>query len=388
MKIINVDINDEIIFKNVLDVDTGVITGISSSVKLPTGNYNNIILNFSFANHKLCDEFHIFANFKINNNTPIVQELVPMELGSVNYTHTCYIPNEVFQEKCEVALGVYGYRLNEDETLDKRFSLVPVRNFVIEGSYDPDTTESIVPTPTVFEIYFNKIEKAEADCQAMLEQTAIEVDNKLNAIQTDYNTFKAEKDAEVNNFLNNAEGQFMGTVNQLEAEFEETQTKVNQMQTTVDGAETKVNNMENTLNTTLPLKQDKLTFDSTPTSGSTNPVTSAGIFSAIASERVVTGSYSGDGTTPRNIDLGFKPSAIIIGGRYSSTFAFLGIVVNDFFCGYNVCDNSTGAEYSQSYARPSISENGISISGSNNSSSSIAMGFNVSGANYRYIAFK
>ena len=247
MKIINVDINDEIIFKNVLDVDTGVITGISSGIKLPTGNYNNIILNFSFANQKLCENFNIFASFKINNGTPIVQELEPMTIGNVTYERACNIPNEVFKDKCEVTLGVYGYRLNEDETLDKRFSLVPVRNFVIEGSYDPDSTESIVPTPTVFEIYFDKINKAEEDCQAMLEQTAIEVDNKLNAIQTDYDTFKAEKDAEVNDFLNNAEGQFMGTVNQLEAEFEETQTLVGELETAVDEMEVKVDDMQTTV---------------------------------------------------------------------------------------------------------------------------------------------
>lgn len=244
MKIINVDINDEIIFKNVVDVDTGIITGISSGVKLPTGNYNNIFLNFSFANQKLCENFNILASFKINNGTPIVRELEPITIGNITYECACDIPNEVFQDKCEVTLGVYGYRLNEDGTLDKRFSLVPVRNFVIEGSYDPDSQEGIVPSPTVFEIYFDKISKAEKELVDLMEQTETAVDNKLNAIQTDYDTFKAEKDAEVEEFLTNAEGQFMGTVNQLQSEFEETQTLVNELETTVEEAETKVNDME------------------------------------------------------------------------------------------------------------------------------------------------
>lgn len=247
MKIINVDINDEIIFKNVLDVDTGVITGISSGVKLPTGNYNNIKLNFSFANQKLCEKFNIFASFKINNGTPIIQELEPMTIENVTYERACNIPNEVFQDKCEVTLGVYGYRLNEDETLDKRFSLVPVRNFVIEGSYDPDSQEGIVPTPTVFEIYFDKINKAEEDIQAMLEQGNSDIESMLNQCETDYNTFKAEKDAEVNDFLNNAEGQFMGTVQQLETEFADTQALVTELSTNVDEAEIKVEEMGNTV---------------------------------------------------------------------------------------------------------------------------------------------
>ena len=196
MKIINVDINDEIIFKNVLDVDTGVITGISSGVKLPTGNFNNIILNFSFANQKLCEEFNIFASFKINNNTPIIQELEPMKVGNITYENACIIPNEVFQDKCEVTLGVYGYRLNKDETLDKRFSLVPVRNFVIEGSYNPDSEEGILPTPTVFDIYFDRIEKATEELETyistMITVSTIDLTEGVSELATNHLYFVYE----------------------------------------------------------------------------------------------------------------------------------------------------------------------------------------------------
>lgn len=51
-----------------------------------------------------------------------------------------------------------------------------------------------------------------------------------------------------------------------------------------------------TLKTTVAGKQDKLTFDSTPTSGSTNPVTSGGVYSAI-NTKSYRGSFSGDGST-------------------------------------------------------------------------------------------
>lgn len=236
MKIINVDINDEIIFKNVVDIDTGVITGISSGVKLPTGNYNNIFLNFSFANQKLCENFNIFASFKINNGTPIVRELEPITIANITYERACDIPNEVFQDKCEVTLGVYGYRLNEDETLDKRFSLVPVRNFVIEGSYDPDSQEGIVPSPTVFEIYFDKINKAEEECQAMLEQT-----------KADYEAFKSEKDAEIDEAIADAESRYLETVTELREGFAEVEQLVDTMETSLGEMETTLGEMEKTV---------------------------------------------------------------------------------------------------------------------------------------------
>ena len=46
----------------------------------------------------------------------------------------------------------------------------------------------------------------------------------------------------------------------------------------------------------ISAKQDKLTFDSTPTSGSSNPVTSDGIYQAI-STRVMVSVEPSDGTT-------------------------------------------------------------------------------------------
>ena len=54
---------------------------------------------------------------------------------------------------------------------------------------------------------------------------------------------------------------------------------------------------QSSLSTGLAGKQDKLTFDSTPTNGSTNPVTSAGIYSTVNTKVPASGTYDADTST-------------------------------------------------------------------------------------------
>ena len=49
-RIIKADVDDDIIFNTIEDVDTGIVTGITSTLKLPTGNLNNILIDFNFIN--------------------------------------------------------------------------------------------------------------------------------------------------------------------------------------------------------------------------------------------------------------------------------------------------------------------------------------------------
>lgn len=63
------------------------------------------------------------------------------------------------------------------------------------------------------------------------------------------------------------------------------------------GSNPTVSDALNRLRTLLNSKQNTLTFDSTPRAGSSNPVTSNGIYNAIASgAKIQTGSYVGTGT--------------------------------------------------------------------------------------------
>lgn len=160
MKIINIDVKDEIIVKNIEDVDTGEITGISSKVFVPTGNYNNIIVNFDFHNNKLCEDMNMFASFNILNGACVDVALEKIVVKNKECEYACYIPAEVFVKECEFSLGLYGYALNEDGSLKQRVSFVSIKNEVVQGTYDPEASEGTVPSPTVFEVYFNKIKNA------------------------------------------------------------------------------------------------------------------------------------------------------------------------------------------------------------------------------------
>jgi lysophospholipase L1-like esterase len=160
MKIINIDVKDEIVLKNIEDVDTGEITGISSKVIIPTGNYNNIILNFNFDNPKLCEDMNMFANFSIISGVSVDVALEKITVKDKVCQYACFIPAEVFEDECEFLLGLYGYSLNEDGSLKQRVSFTTVKNSVVQGTYDPDANEGIVPSPSVFEVYFNKISNA------------------------------------------------------------------------------------------------------------------------------------------------------------------------------------------------------------------------------------
>jgi hypothetical protein len=169
MKIINAYVDDEIIFENIEDVDTGVVVGISSTLKLPTGNLNNILINFEFANQKLCEELKILANFNIAKKECIDVPLQSFTIEERTFSNACYIPAEMFVDECYFDLGLYGYKLGEGNEIKQRISLVPLRNMVIKGSYDPDAKEGIIPTPTAFEVYFNNVAEANRKLDEIIE---------------------------------------------------------------------------------------------------------------------------------------------------------------------------------------------------------------------------
>lgn len=174
MKIINVDIDDRIILKNIEDTDTGTIKSINSDLKLPYGNYQNILLNFNFINPIPNNELNLFTNFKIDNRKQIDVEITSIEINKTIYKYASYIPAEVFEKRCKVLIGVYGFSLDDNENLELRLSLVPILSITITGSYEPEKNENIIPGPTIFEKYFNKIKNIES-----------QIENSKN----DYDTF-------------------------------------------------------------------------------------------------------------------------------------------------------------------------------------------------------
>ena len=179
MKIINVRVDGNIKIVDIFDTCTQTSETVGRSLKIPTGNYKDIIFKFDFV-CPLAEGLHLFAMFKASFlENPIEVEITNIEAEGETYQTSCFIPGEVLQEIGKVELGIYGYNLNEDETLKKRISLEPIVSSVVKGSYDENAINNIVlPTPTIFEVYFDKVNKANAQMQANLEQ----YENKINEL--------------------------------------------------------------------------------------------------------------------------------------------------------------------------------------------------------------
>lgn len=192
MKIINIDVRDNIEFKNVKDTKTGVINFLDSNLSLPADNYNNILLNFNFISPDATEAgLHLLAIFSASYiDKPIMIEITDIEVDGEYYKTACLMPVETLQEKGNVTLGIYGYVLNDDETLNKRVSLTPTVYTVNDGSYKEDAVEGIIPTPTAFEVYFDKVANM-VNVYAEKKQVSKQL-NDLN------NTLQANIDSETN----------------------------------------------------------------------------------------------------------------------------------------------------------------------------------------------
>lgn len=190
MQIINVDVEDELIFKSIKDVDTGTIRGISSVLKLPTGNLNNMLLNFNFANEQLSNEFSLVASFNINGENCIDVAIDKITVKEETYQHACYIPAEIFEKPCFFYFGLYGVSATE-ETIKQRLSLFPLKNLVYQGSYNPDSKSGIVPTPTLFEVYFSKIDNMTKDLTKFKTDTEKEIEDLIEDKISYYKQYKS-----------------------------------------------------------------------------------------------------------------------------------------------------------------------------------------------------
>lgn len=190
MQIINVDVEDELIFKSIKDVDTGTIRGISSVLKLPTGNLNNMLLNFNFANEQLSNEFSLVASFNINGENCIDVAIDKITVKEETYQHACYIPAEIFEKPCFFYFGLYGVSATE-ETIKQRLSLFPLKNLVYQGSYNPDSKSGIVPTPTIFEVYFAKIDNMTKDLTKFKTDTEKEIEDLIEDKISYYKQYKS-----------------------------------------------------------------------------------------------------------------------------------------------------------------------------------------------------
>lgn len=185
MKIVNIDVDGEIKLVNIFDTDNKTSQTINRAFKVPAGNYKNIILKFNFISPSAKQEnLHLFAIFK----TDYIEKAIEVEIANLEaegevYKNSCFIPSEVLQQKGIVKLGIYGYILDENETLKKRLSLAPISHSVINGSYEEDVESPIIPTPTVFEVYFDKVKKTNDKMEENLSNYENKISNRFDEVE-------------------------------------------------------------------------------------------------------------------------------------------------------------------------------------------------------------
>lgn len=239
MKIININVDNDLIVKNVYDTESKVEKNDSNSLKIPTGNYKTIMLNFNFISPKFEEaDLKIFASF--NNDfldKPVMAEVVSIVENGETYNHACYIPEELLKKEGKVKLGLFGYILNaETQELEKRYSLKPISSEVVLGSFQEDMVNAATPTPTVFEIYFQQV-KDMADQVANdyeLVKTAIESEKNKNiedfnkkaeakktSLVSDFDKHATEKENEVKGNIDTHTTQKIAEFNENASSYDE-----------------------------------------------------------------------------------------------------------------------------------------------------------------------
>lgn len=212
MKIINIDISDKIEIKNIEDTKSGKINILKSTLMLPTGNYNNVLLNFNFIGLTPDENINLLTNFSLSHNKKVIEvALSTIKINNKEYKYACYVPAEIFEKPCTVTLGLYGFLLNENGELEKRISLVPTTGVVVKGSYDPNATGTIIPAPTVFEVYFDNVAKVNAqmannlaDYEKKLDDSYNDYSSAINKQFTEANKNLEEYNENVETLYNNA----------------------------------------------------------------------------------------------------------------------------------------------------------------------------------------
>jgi hypothetical protein len=182
MKIVNIDVNGELKIVDVYDTESKISTSVTSSMKIPSGNANNIILNFNFmspnANQSGLHLFAIFTADFLENQIEV--EIDKLTVGNTTYNKACYVPHEVLDKTGKITIGIYGFILNSANEVKKRLSLEPISQSVVIGSYDKRSLLNLLPTANVFEVYFDKVKRAEIQRQEDLEQ----IDEKIELLES------------------------------------------------------------------------------------------------------------------------------------------------------------------------------------------------------------
>lgn len=211
---------------------------LSSDITVPfSGNVNYYHCIFTFSDEWA--DLTKYAVFMVEDKAYTVEII----------DNACIMPKEVLYKRCHVTAGVFGTNGASNDYI--RISTNPICFFVNDGSYvDGETPEQ--PTPDIWEIYLQKVQNAannavpyigsddywyvyDADKQTYVKTNILAKGQKGDKGDTGYTPIKGV------DYFTSADIESLG----------------------------------------IDQKQDKLTFDDTPTADSPNPVTSGGVKTAL-----------------------------------------------------------------------------------------------------------
>ena len=155
------------------------------TVKVHKGEYNINKITFDLS-EEYTDDLVVNAIFSLENGKAYQMSILNNECG---------IPAEVLDSSGIVTLGVYAYKINNDE-LELRYSPYPTYFTVIGGSYDPTAEESQEITPSQFEQYMQALQAGLNQVSESIKEVNQATDNANDLVD------------EINNKLEN--GDFIG----------------------------------------------------------------------------------------------------------------------------------------------------------------------------------
>lgn len=168
MKVINVKVNDNLEIINLRENEN--IIDASMPMRIPSGNYKSVLINFDLSEAWLSENFDYFATFEINSEKNVETEV--KQIG--DYQYACYMPYDVLHNSCRANIGIYASTLTEDGNIEKRLSSKVFKIFIVDGAFSDELRPPEEVSPGMAE----KLQKEINDITKKLEDKVDIIEGK------------------------------------------------------------------------------------------------------------------------------------------------------------------------------------------------------------------
>lgn len=186
MKVINIQVTDVLKVSSV--VDGNAILNSSQPIKIASGNYKSVVLNFEFIGDSLNETSTKYATFALSNGEQM--QVALEKINSLN--NACYVPYSVLKSNGRVAVGVYGVSTYEGK-VTKLASPESAYFLVVNGSFNTYLEDETPPDiPSIQE----KIEKNLASyVENLTKDFNSNYDKKINNLNSNILTIETDTEA-------------------------------------------------------------------------------------------------------------------------------------------------------------------------------------------------